>query len=60
MNKFVVILLAFALQPAAPSVQQIDLAERLATNKIRVVNRTQAAMWAINHGSTTPVSDGDS
>jgi len=38
-NRSIAFLLAFALQPAAPSVQQIDLAERLATAKIRVVNR---------------------
>jgi len=44
--------------------RKIDVAEatvkahvKAILHKIRVLNRTQAAMWAINHGTTISVSD---
>ena len=46
--------------------RKIDVAEatvkahvKAILHKIRVLNRTQAAMWAINHGSTISASDSD-
>jgi hypothetical protein len=46
MNKFILVSLSMlvgALQSAAPPVQRIDLAERLASGKIKVVNREMSA-----------------